>query len=139
MSAFVRKKRPEAFDVGVLRLVNFFSPALCGGTAAAKRFRGMQCTTNNPHGCDPQGSDRFDLQWDGKQLIVDIHYDNDGKKMSGTNASSTSPPQPLPKPPIPAKQPPPSNASSPSTLQKSPRIRINRPVNCHGGIIRRDH
>jgi hypothetical protein len=41
----------------------------------------MECTSNNPHGSDPQGSDRLDLQWDGKQLIVDIHYDHDGKKM----------------------------------------------------------
>jgi hypothetical protein len=41
----------------------------------------MECTTNNPHSCDPQGSDRINLQWDGKQLIVDIHHDHDGKKM----------------------------------------------------------
>jgi hypothetical protein len=49
--------------------------------STAKRFRGMLCTSNNPHTCDPQGSDRITLQWDGKQLLVDIQYEKDGKKI----------------------------------------------------------
>jgi hypothetical protein len=62
--------------------------------------------SNNPHGCDPQGSDRVDLQWDGKQLIVHIHYDNGGKKMLWHERFFGITPHPSPKPPIPAKQPP---------------------------------
>ena len=44
-----------------------------------KIFRGMLCTSQNPRGCDPKGSDRVALNWDGKQLVVDIAFEENGK------------------------------------------------------------
>jgi hypothetical protein len=47
----------------------------------AKQFQGMLCTTQNPHGCDPKGSiSDIHLNWDGKQLVVDIDSERNGKK-----------------------------------------------------------
>ncbi|MGH9748200.1 MAG: hypothetical protein ACRD59_19045 [Candidatus Acidiferrales bacterium] len=47
----------------------------------SKSFRGMLCTSQNPRGCDPQGSlSDVHLSWDGKQFIVDIDSQRDGKK-----------------------------------------------------------
>ena len=50
--------------------------------SVAKDFRGMLCTNQNPHGCDPQNSDRVNLKWEGKQLVVDIDFMDGGKKMA---------------------------------------------------------
>jgi hypothetical protein len=49
---------------------------------ADKKFRGMLCTSQNQHGCDPQGSlHDVHLGWDGKQFVVDIESEQNGKKM----------------------------------------------------------
>lgn len=49
---------------------------------ADKDFRGMLCTSQNQRGCDPRGSlNDIHLSWDGKQFVVDIESEQDGKKM----------------------------------------------------------
>jgi hypothetical protein len=49
---------------------------------AANKFRGMLCTSQNRHGCDPKGSlTDVHLSWDGKQFIVEIDSERNGKKM----------------------------------------------------------
>ncbi len=49
---------------------------------ADKKFRGMLCTSQNPSGCDPQGSlNDVHLSWDGKQFVVDIESKQNGKTM----------------------------------------------------------
>ena len=47
----------------------------------AKAFHGMLCTSQNPRGCDPKGSDRIALNWDGKQLVVNIEFEESGKRI----------------------------------------------------------
>jgi hypothetical protein len=49
---------------------------------ADKKFRGMLCTSQNQRGCDPQGSlNDVHLSWDGKQFVVDIESERNGKKI----------------------------------------------------------
>jgi len=48
---------------------------------ATKKFQGMLCTSQNPRGCDPQGSlNDVHLTWDGKQFVVDIESERNGKR-----------------------------------------------------------
>lgn len=51
--------------------------------STTKSFRGMECTSGNPHGCDVEDSLKgVSLKWDGKQLVVDMKFMENGKKMA---------------------------------------------------------
>jgi hypothetical protein len=50
--------------------------------ATTHSFRGMECTSQNPRGCDVQSSlQGVSLKWDGKQLVIDMDTSENGKKM----------------------------------------------------------
>ena len=50
--------------------------------STTKSFHGMECSSQNPHECDVQGSlNRVSIKWDGKRLVIDMEDDVDGKKM----------------------------------------------------------
>jgi len=63
-------------------LGEFFLVGFMWWDSTTKSFRGMDCTSGNPHGCDVQGSLKgVSLKWDGKQLVVDMNFIENGKKM----------------------------------------------------------
>jgi hypothetical protein len=70
----------ELHDASVVRGEGFLT-GFMWWDSTAKVFRGMLCTSQNPRGCDPKGSDRIVLNWDGKQLVVDIDFEESGKKI----------------------------------------------------------
>lgn len=49
--------------------------------STTKHLRGMECTNQNPAGCDVQGSlNGVSLKWDGKELVIDMTSEKNGKK-----------------------------------------------------------
>src|SRR5487761_129265 len=61
----------------------FFLVGFMWWDSTTKSFRGMECTSGNPHGCDVESSLKgVSLKWDGKQLVVDMKFMENGKKMA---------------------------------------------------------
>jgi hypothetical protein len=49
---------------------------------ANKKFRGMECNSQWPQGCDAESAiSRVALSWDGKQLVVDFKSKDDPRKI----------------------------------------------------------
>ena len=50
--------------------------------SAEKKFHGMECVNQDPHGCDPKAAlNDVTITWDGKQLTIDeIETSPDGKR-----------------------------------------------------------
>lgn len=45
------------------------------------RLRGMECTNSSPSTCNMDSYNNSTLKWDGKQLVVDLTFPQNGKKM----------------------------------------------------------
>jgi hypothetical protein len=47
-----------------------------------KRLRGMLCNNSGPAACDFNTYSNSSLNWDGKQLTIDMEFPQNGKKMT---------------------------------------------------------
>lgn len=48
---------------------------------SASRLRGMLCSNSGPSACDVDSYANSSLTWDGKQLVIDLDFLQNGKKM----------------------------------------------------------
>jgi hypothetical protein len=58
-----------------------FLLALMWWDKTMNRFRGMLCNGSGPAGCNVESTANSVLQWDGKQLIIDMEFPSSGKRM----------------------------------------------------------